>query len=854
MPVQHFQDGSDQAAVTPAAGPSLSAADQVVYDAFLAERSAGGNRTQDILAGLSDEGLSLLTSTPKPPGFLQSAKDFTGQAVETIASVPGAVADWMTQVNVDYPELPVGAAPANATPAQKAKYIGLLTTTIDDYKLEEGVKNIFPGAMTSYDSQGNLLVSIENKDAEGNSLGVSTFYPNPRGLDRSTLLQLAGAITAVPAVEAGLATTFGRGAVRGYRGAALTAGTETAAFELGSKSITGLPYDWSAPASGAVFGPAFLGMGRLFGRASSYLINKYKNNPAAILNDDGTFTAQARDYIEGQGLNPDDIQASLFIEYKNLVDQGYIPEEAVIKAQAAGLPIEVKLTTGQVTRDMGQMLYEDMIAKGATETQASAALRQFYDAQVAAVKANVDEIAGSMGAGTRRQGAAEAQQVLRAQRDQAREVAGAKYDTARAAQQSFLDPSSARGFANSLDTTLEAFSPITTPKAWKLVDELKEGLRNGMDVAQIHIKRQQLTSAGRELGPEGEAARVAKDALDDYLDEVVSSNLFLQEDMFGNPMDTEAIRLWKDAINTWSGFKTRWETKGILKALTDKEMIDGELQFKVAPEDAANYIFGNSFLGLQSKRSIARDVRALKEQLAPDDWLALRGEVVVKLLDGSLTNASEEAARGVSGKLSTDWAIVRNNNKGLIDELFTKEEQGIISSLANVTGRIANRTQNRSNSGAAIGNLLGRLFTSLGGTVPVQAIAPVIGMALGPSVRSARSAGARRGRMTTPIPSRLIIGGASSVAGDPEAKEVLEEVVEDIPLAGDFIAPLVAPNAPPPQASVPRPIPAAPPTRGVPGLNEPASGAPATPVEAPPAAVAQGPSSREMFQQLFPFG
>ena len=65
---------------------------------------------------------------------------------------------------------------------------------------------------------------------------------------------------------------------------------------------------------------------------------------------------------------------------------------------------------------------------------------------------------------------------------------------------------------------------------------------------------------------------------------------------------------------------------------------------------------------------------------------------------------------------------------------------------------------------------------------------------------------------------------------------------------------LVAPNAPPPQASVARPIPAAPPTRGVPGLNEPASGAPATPVEAPPAAVAQGPSSREMFQQLFPFG
>jgi hypothetical protein len=61
---------------------------------------------------------------------------------------------------------------------------------------------------------------------------------------------------------------------------------------------------------------------------------------------------------------------------------------------------------------------------------------------------------------------------------------------------------------------------------------------------------------------------------------------------------------------------------------------------------------------------------------------------------------------------------------------------------------------------------------------------------------------------------------------------------------------------PPPQASIPRQLPAAPPTRGVPGINEPATGGtPPTPVEAPPPqAVAQGPSSREMFQQLFPFG
>ena len=834
----------------------LSLPDQAVYNAFLA-----GENTD--LTGLSREGHTFLTSAPEPPGFIQSAKDFAGQAVGAVAKAPGAAADWLTQANVDYPELPVGVAPMTATAAQKAQYIGLLTTTLEDYKLEQGIKNIFPEATTSYDSQGNLLVSRENKDEEGNSLGFSTWYPNPRGMDRSTVLQLAGAVAAVPGVEAGLARTFGTRAVRGYKGAAITAGTEAGLLELGSKSITGLPYDWSVPAAGIVFGPAFLGMGRLFGKAGSYLVNKYKNNPKSIINDDGTFTAQARNYIEGKGLNPDDLQASLFTEYKKLIDQGYIPEEAVIRAQAAGLPIEVKLTTGQVTRDMGQMLYEDMIAKGATETQASAALRQFYDAQVAAVRANVDAITTGMGAGTRREGAEQAQEILYRQRKADRRAANLKYDKARAAEQTFLDPSSASKFADSLDTTLESFSPITTPKAWKLVDELKEGLRNGMDVEQIQIRRQQLTSASKELGPEGEAARAAIDALDDYLDEVVSANLFLQEDMFGNPMDTEAIRLWKDAINTWSGFKDRWETKGILNALTEKTMIDGKRQFKVAPDDAVNYIFGNSFLGLKSKTGLARDVLALKEQLSPEDWLELRGEVVIKLFDGSLTNAAEESAQAVSGKLSRDWAIVRKENRRIIDAFFTAKEQGIISSLANVTGRIANRTQNRSNSGAAIGNLLGKLWTSLGGTVPVQAIAPVVAMALGGPTRSGRSAAARQGRMTAPTPSPIIIGGASSAAIDPEAKELLEETVEDIPLAGDFVAPLVAPPkrpVAPPQARV---APPAPPTRGVPGLESTASPpveTAATPVSAPaPANMAQGPegpvapSSKEMLQDLFPF-
>jgi hypothetical protein len=826
----------------------LSPEDQAIFSAF----SSGA---RDDLMGMSLEGLDIVSPPPE--------QSFLGKTGSAIASGAGAVADWVTGENVDYPELPVGAAPMSATASQKAAYLTLIGTTLDDYKLEVGIKEIFPEAMTSYDSQGNLLVSMDNKDDEGNSLGVSTFYPNPRGLDLPTTMQIAGGIGIAAPVKKGIAAIAGPRLTQGYLGASATAATEGALMEGASKAITGLPYDWSVPAAAGIFGPTFLGLGSLFGKSAGYVMKKYRDNPASVLNPDGSFTEATANYIQGKGLNPDDIQTNLYASWRDLVDQGFIPEEAVTRASAQGLPFEVKLTTGQQQSDQGQMLWEDMIAKGVGDTTATAILKQFYEAQISAVESNMKALGTSMGAGTRGEAAEVAQRSLRGQRDQARGAANLKYDKARAAQQAFLDPTSAVTFADvTLVKALESFSPITTPKTFSLVDELREGLQNGMDVGQIQIRRQQLTNAAKEMGPEGAAAKAALDSLDGYLDEVVTSNLFNIDRMTGQVTEglgandqvlaaRESIRLWKDAINTWSGFKQKWETKGVLNDLTEKQMRDGELQFKVAPEDAANYIFGVNFLGLQSKRNITRDVQVLKDQLNVFEWNNLRGEVVTKLLDGTLTNASEASQREISGTLSTQWAKVRNSNKGLIDTLFSREEQGMISSLANVTGRIANRTQNRSNSGAAIGRMAGAIYGTLGLPVPVAVLEPLITRTVGPLYRAGRAQMSTSGAPTPPSVRPIIIGGASSVALDPENVDTLQEVtsdiIEEIPVVGPAVAPIINP---PPQAS--RRQPAAVPTKF--SVSDPANAAATPDMAPPPSAVAQGPSeSSEMMARLFPF-
>lgn len=821
----------------------LSPADQQIYSDFLA-----GNRAD--LGGMSPESARLLLGVPAAPDptLLEKTGAF-------IAETPGNVVDWMTGANVEYPELGVGQWPKSATASDKAKYQMLIATTLDDYKLEEGIKNIFPDANTEYDKFGNLLVTVEDKDAEGNVIGSSRFYPNPRGLDLPTVFQGATAAGAVPIADMAVVGTLGKGAVQGYRGAALVAATEAGIAEKISSSLTGLPYDWSAPAGGAVFGPTFLGLGKAFGKSWPYIKSKFKNNPSEILNSDGTLTESARDYIQGQGINPDEVQGSLFLSFKKLVEDGYIPDEALIRAQSQGLPVPINLTTGQQRNDYGLMLWEDMTAKGVTDADATKILREFYEAQVKAVEANVETILSGIGGGQRRSGAIEAQDILDKQKAQAKAEANAKYDAARAEQQAFLDPQSAQQFADEgIDKALSTFARETTPKTWKLVDTIKQELREGMDVDQIEVRRQQLTSASRENSPEGAAAAAAKEAIDDYLDTYVTSTLFQLTDVAGNPLTPQAITLWKEAIDSWSGFRDRWDTKGILNDLTSRTMRDGKLQFTVAPEDAVNYIFSAKFVGLVNKKNINRDLQTLKEQLPEDVWNQLRAEAAVKLFDGSLTTASDAATRGVSNKLSTAWAIVRNENKGVIDILFSPEEQGMISSLANVTGRIANRTQNRSNSAPALGQMAANLASSLNVDVASRLLVPIYKKLADPFVASGRAKLTTKGRPTAPRTSPIIIGGASSAALESENREAASEAVsgavESVPFVGPFVAPMIRDTLspiPPPQARV---MPSAPPTRGVPGLGseQPAPAAPA---------VAQGPtgqSSRDMLEQLFPFG
>ena len=165
----------------------------------------------------------------------------------------------------------------------------------------------------------------------------------------------------------------------------------------------------------------------------------------------------------------------------------------------------------------------------------------------------------------------------------------------------------------------------------------------------------------------------------------------------------------------------------------------------------------------------------------------------------------------------------------LLTTLFTPDEMVLMNNLADTTARVVRTEKNTSNSGAAIGTLLGRLFRKMGDTNVANAAAEwflvngAVRSYAGARVKSAvKGVAGQRARGGL---SNLILGGGTGFGSTPSTEE----------------------PAAPPQARV---MPSAPPTRGVPGLGggEPAPAAPA---------VAQGPTdmgSREMLDQLFPFG
>ena len=690
-----------------------------------------------------------------------------GQAAEPEQGLMGRISDFVTGAKRD----PAIGGPLSIglpmTDAQAAQMTALLATTMSPERLKSGLQQIEPDVTFREDEYGTLIAQWPRKNERGEVTGYMPFYPNPKGLDMTDAMRVSGAVAAATPVAKGL-QALGL-TTRGLLGGATVGATEAALVEGASSNLSNAPYQVSDIPMGAAFGAG----GELLGRAVQGLIGLVRTRgPQAVIDQAGNLLPEYADMVRKAGLDPSQVSAAVAADIATMVASGARGDQAAITAMSRNLPVPIPMTRGAITGDVGQQLFEDMASKGVYGDMASNMMRGQRSYTQDALRSNLDAILERLNpAGApiaRGEGGKAAQEALAAKRAEQGAMADEMYDMARA-RTAVVSPDAAADVADAMRATYRAkYNPRTAPTVGALLDDFDEVAASG-DIGSMMNWREQVSGL-RTGAPtvEGEAAGRIIKAFDARMGDMIDRALLSG--------DADAVAIWGMAIRNYADFASKWKSKGgILNLLTEEVGRDGERVLRVADTAAADTIFSATASGLATKTGLPRDLITLRYNLPTEQWDQLRQEAFIRLMDAGKSKGTGEVS-GLAFKKA--WEDLKERNMGVVNGLFTKDEQQLLQQFADVAAQATNTAKNTSNSAAAAGGIIQRLAGSIGGTGMAQFLMRVWGArGLTEAYGGARAAMATRGVM--PIPrTPLTIGGAglgASAGASEEGKTMLED-------------------------------------------------------------------------------
>ena len=728
---------------------------QALRNADAAGDTDAAQRIAQMIVGAKEE---TLNRRPFPPfgGYEDPDRGMLGQA-----------ADFLSGAN-RRDDIPQAIMRTTRLPREKqAQLTALLATTASDERLMEGISKIEPRAQFDKDRFGNLIAVMPVRDADGNLTGERTrFYPNPRGLDMADAFQGLGA-AALGGPVAGAIKKLG-GKVTGLLGGGLVGGTEAAVVEGTSSQLSDAPYQISDIPMG-VFGGGVAG--KAFDVLSQF-VRKFNGRPAFV---DGALTPEAQNALREAGVDPNEVTQEMAEGVMNSVRNAVDPTEAVRVAEAKTLPVPVPLTEGVVTGSQGQQLFEDMALKGAYGPPAESILRGRRAEQTEAIQQNIpalqkviaDEAPLVAGPG---EGGSAAQSALKEQRNAAVEEANRLYTVAktgpstRVAGKEFVSEGVRRALVD--------VNARTAPNAYAFADDMDDILTSTSDIKDLYAWRSQLTTASKDGGQDGNAMGKMVRAFDDVMNEAVNRSLL--------EGDSTAVEKWGKAISNYKAFSDKWKSQGgILRALTEEGMRDGQIALNVAPEAASNYIFGVSGGKLMSQPAIARDLLTLKKALPEEQWGMLRQEAFLNLIQrgaGAVVDG-ERVFSGVKFLKSID--DFSKKNAAAAKALFSPEERALLKQFARVSARATGGAVNASNSATAAAGMLQKLTALIGGTNTARMAGQLAGLKMFRNAFGmAASMRALSGATPPPQVSGAAAGAGGTVAGGPTVQDPVTQQIK----------------------------------------------------------------------------
>jgi len=639
----------------------------------------------------------------------------------------GDVKAWVGGKDVD-PSIPIynqgfgtndlGLGSLSVTESNKAnKMHTAIISSFDDKRLKESILKVEPDTLFDVDQFGNLVAGMPMRDKDGQITSYKSFYPNPKGLDAPTALQ-AGQYIATGGPVAGFVKSLGA-PTAGFTGAMTLGAADASLMEAVSSDAADQNFNLAEIPAGMIGGVLGKGVFDVAGITARLAPMLYKNPSMFNLRNGEIATA-----LKELGFDPAEVMTSVRASVDKMVRSGLDPKESIRTAQAASLPVPVKLTSGQVTGSKPQQLFENTAETGAYGEKVSGEMQAFNQQAQENIAQNVPAIQSMMGAPdaaitVKGEGMEAAQSTLVAQRQEAKAEYTSAYKSSEAAT-AFTNPEYAPEFSQILTNSLKEFRGGVggAPATFRLLDEAMDQLANGASVQSLFDLRKAMVKQQAAGGVESGAATALKNGLDDVLNQQMERNL-----LYGNPA---SIAKGLEAISKFKDFQNVWNSKGILKTLTAREMRDGELSLIVSPKEAANKILGTGIAKTSNKADLARDLLALKKQLPLAQWDEVRQEAFILLAETLQPSAMVE--KQASLQFNKAWRNMKKSNNTLTKLLFSKDEIGMIDSLASTSALIAGTTKNTSNTAAASFGVFQRLIASLGSTNAAQMAGRVIGL------------------------------------------------------------------------------------------------------------------------------
>lgn len=611
-------------------------------------------------------------------------------------------------------------------------------------------------------------------DAHGNPIGIfpdgRKFYLNRPGASLQDATQL---IVEGTSALAGARLGGGAGSIAGKAGqiggaavgtAGQSVGLDVAARSQGSEQNI----DLERAAVEALFGAG----GEIAGSAVGAIFRRFFASPAYFNKATGEVTERGRKALEEIGVDPDAASRQFLERFEDTARRATTPQQSLALAEAESLPSPVRLSQGDVTRDVTQQATEDALLKGVHGEGAKDVMQGFRANQQEALRQNIPGVQSRLSGGqplvtAPGEGAGMATTRLKAQAKAERAGVTAAYDKARASNAA-VNVGDVGNLAKEMRQSMQDFDIGALPNATRALrtfesfQELAGGKITAVKVGAMEQWRKRLVNAiqGAERTNPTEAAALKRlrAQYDQFSDTALERGLITGDDA--------ALDAWKNARDARRKVAQRFENDKIVR-----QLVDGDL----SPEHALNTIFGAGKLG--SKAASEKALQKMKSVLGPNsqEWKAMREEAFLKLVQNQDIGArGQDLAVLFSGdKYATALDTAMRNSPTLMKTLFTPSEIGLLQQLKRTALQATNRVPgavNTSNSAYEFfRNGARRMF---GGAYDLSAA--VAKKAAG-GVPGQMAANAATKGPSVPISTSGLGGAVGALAGDQETYQPSQE-------------------------------------------------------------------------------